>query len=535
MVSHNINNSSKNSYSLQQILIDLGFLVLGAVLFALSHPNPLVVQGIGPLGFFVLLPVAWVLSRVPLGLSVLYGAFYGWLSYALFNYWLAVFNPVAWVIVPLIYLSYHLVLFPVLALVLRWRSNFSFWLAGIVWVSYEYLRTQGYLGYSYGILGYTQYEWLTWIQSADIGGVWLTTFLVVMPAFLINQLLITPSSRNLILHGIVLSLLIMANLIYGLLTPMELKNLEGWRVALIQHNIDPWKGGLPQYKLGFERLKILTLDALKQNPDVVIWSETAFVPSIEYHKRYRPSPETWELVNEFLEFSKTLSVPLILGNGHGELVTTEEGRQRHDANAALIYEQGELKGIYKKVHLVPFTEHFPYRNILPWFYDFLVANDIHFWVAGTDWTLLDVDGVKVGTPICFEDTFGYLNREFVLRQAQVLVNLTNDSWSNSRSSMRQHYSMAVFRAVENRRSLVRATNGGWTAAVDPNGEMLADILPLTEDFLVVEIPLVDVSRTTLYTRWGDWLAYLFLTISVFSVFLLIFLRLTKGRTWFSIE
>ena len=119
-------------------------------------------------------------------------------------------------------------------------------------------------------------------------------------------------------------------------------------------------------------------------------------------------------------------------------------------------------------------------------------------------TVFEAGGVHFSTPICFEDTFGYLGRGFVRRGADVLVNITNDAWSFSVPGAVQHMTMAVFRAVENRRSVVRATNAGITCLIDPNGRVLERLPAFTEGVLVAEVPLY-TEGTTLYVRWGDWL------------------------------
>ncbi len=515
--------------------IDLLFLTLAALLFTLAHPNPVFTRGAGGLAYFILLPVSWVLSRSSLRLNLFYGAYFGWLSYALFNHWLAVFDPLAWIIVPLFFMLYHMILFPILSLVLRWKSGWSVWLAAFVWVAYEYLRHYGYLGYSYGILGYTQYEFLPWIQSAEWAGVWIVSFLTVVPAFWLNRLFLDSQAHRTLVQGLVLGSLAAVNIGWGIISQRDFTENTRWRVALIQHDVDPWRGGLPMYREGFERLKRLSNAALNEKPQAVIWSETAFVPSIEYHRRYRPDPLTWELVSEFLDFSSRFPVPLVLGNGHGERVPGPDGPVREDSNAVLLFHRGELRGIYKKVHLVPFTEHFPYGDVFPWFEKFLLANDVHFWKPGSEWTNLDIEGVRVGTPVCFEDTFGYISREFVSRGAVALINLTNDSWARSLANMRQHYSMAVFRAIENRRSLVRATNGGWTAAFDPNGRVIAELPPLMEGYLIADVPIPIDKSLTFYTQHGDWFAVLCLVISLGGVSILVVLRLTKGSCWFTIN
>jgi apolipoprotein N-acyltransferase len=120
--------------------------------------------------------------------------------------------------------------------------------------------------------------------------------------------------------------------------------------------------------------------------------------------------------------------------------------------------------------------------------------------------VFEAGGVKFAAPICFEDTFGYLGAGFFRRGAEALVNITNDAWSFSVPGAMQHMTMAVFRAAEARRSVVRATNAGITCLIDPNGRVLESLPAFTEGVLVGEVPLY-TEGTTLYVRWGDWFPF----------------------------
>ena len=177
--------------------------------------------------------------------------------------------------------------------------------------------------------------------------------------------------------------------------------------------------------------------------------------------------------------------------------------------AALLFRGGEIVDTDPKIHLVPFTESFPFKRQLPGIYQWLKEADTHFWKQGTEFVVFDTGAgsggprVRFSTLICFEDTFGYLGREFVRRGAQVLVNMSNDSWSASVPAEMQHLMLGLFRAVENRRSMVRSTNGGMTAIIDPDGRLLQVLEPFTADYLIGAVPVVDGPHT-LYTRWGDW-------------------------------
>ena len=310
---------------------------------------------------------------------------------------------------------------------------------------------------------------------------------------------------------------------------MNIDGVREWRVALVQHNIDPWEGGVRAYRDNFRRLREQSELALRENPDIIAWSETAFVPGIDWHSRYREDHEIYAVVDDLRRFLSAQTVPFVFGNDDGQLERDRYGALRRvDYNAAVFFDKGRIAGTYRKTHLVPFTEHFPYEKVLPFFYRMLREADTHFWEKGTEYTVFEAAGVKFSTPICFEDSFGYLSRRFVNEGAQVILNITNDSWSGSVPSEMQHLQMSVLRAVENRRSVARATNGGITAVIDPNGKILQMYEPFTEGYLLGKVPVYD-GRTTLYTRFGDWFAWLCLTLAIAFLCGGVVLRVLKRR------
>mgnify|MGYP006283952777 CR=1 FL=1 len=504
---------------MQDVGVDLALLALSAFLFTGAFPNPLLVEGFAPLAFVALIPIFPVIYRSGWIAIWFYGLFYGFGTYALFNYWLANFHPLAIFIVPTIYAAYFFLLFPVLKLADTLFPKQGYLVQGAIWISYELLRTKGYLGYAYGIIGYSQYEMTPLIQIAEFGGVWVVSLLVVLPSLYLGNALrggwggFRSFLREHRRFPGVYVLLFLATIAYGLLSPVDHSEAPRWKVALIQQNVDPWVGGYRAYENSFEALVRQSDLALEENPDIVIWSETSFVPAIDYHTRYRGDQTTYELVRRLTLYLEDKSVPFVIGNSDGQLVKNEAGEfERVDYNAVLVHDKGTFSEPYRKIHLVPFTEHFPYERQLPWMYDLLVANNTNFWEKGTEWTVFDAGGVRFSTPICFEDTFGYLSRGFVNQGAEVIVNLTNDSWSFSVPSAMQHMGMAVFRAVENRRTVVRSTNGGMTTTIDPNGKIRAMLPAFTEAYMVDSVP-VYTEKETLYTRFGDWFAYLLLILS----------------------
>ncbi|MCL2880136.1 MAG: apolipoprotein N-acyltransferase [Treponema sp.] len=528
--------------SIQSFFINLALTALAAVLFAASFPNLLIEKGIPLLAWIAYVPIFLVIQRTNLPGSVLWGALYGYSAYGLFNYWLSVFHPLAGVIVSVIYVVYMGVLFPLLKLAAILFPKRAYLVQWVLWIAYEYLRTLGFLGYSYGITGYSQWRMLPVIQIASIFGVWGVSALVVFPSVWLAASLkeINPAYgirqygaaiKTFFLKDrippIIWVVVLCASLAYGFIS---MRNYDGYcraasktRIALIQHNTDPWKGGLDEYRGNFEILRRLSDEALaaEPKPDMVVWSETAFVPRIYWHQTYRDDSASWTLVKDLLDYLSGQEQPFVIGNDDARkdpaLNPNADENYRVDYNAVMLFERGKLMQTYRKLHLVPFTEHFPYQKQFPGIYQALVNADTHFWEKGSEETVFSGPGFRFSSPICFEDTFGCLSRDFVRGGADLIINLSNDAWSASLPAQNQHLSMAIFRAVENRRSMARSTASGQTCAIDPTGRIIAMAPPFKEAWITAEIPITD--RTAMYTRYGDFLGIAF---SILSFTLLIF-------------
>ena len=560
---------------LRPFLVNLALVILGAILFALSFPNLLFANGLPFLAWIAYIPVFWVIRRSGFGANVFWGALYGYASYGLYNYWLSVFHPLAGLIVGSIYLVYLALLFPLLRLAILAFPKRGYIVQWVIWIAFEYLKVQGFLAYSYGITGYSQWHVLPVIQIADITGVWGVSALVVFPSAWLAAALTEPNQprssgmqsmpksttegkektlyylratpwliKNFFkrewLSAVVWFVLLTASLVYGFGSRIDYADARKVRIALIQHNTDPWEPSksanpIEDYRTDFRILKRLSDEALRAHADtdLVVWSETAFVPRIYWHTTVRDDSRYWELVKELLDYLGSQTVPFVLGNDDARKDPSLNplGDNRVDYNAAMLFEKGEMEEIYRKLHLVPFTEHFPYERQFPWIYNALINADTHFWEKGTEATVFETGGFRFSTPICFEDTFGYISRKFTANGAELIVNLSNDAWSLSVPAQMQHLSMAVFRAVENRRSMVRSTASGQTCAVDPNGRILAMAEPFTESYLDVVVPIV--SPETVYTQYGDFLgmgfAWAALALLIIGLFLCIIRTIKLGK------
>ena len=517
-------NEARNQDGVKHFFIHFGLILLSSFLFAGAFPNILITNGFPFLAWIAYVPVFVVIRRVNLTSSALWGALYGYTAYGLFNYWLGAFHPLAGIIVGCIYLVYLAILFFFLKLAEICFPRRSYLVQWIIWLAYEYLRTKGFLGYSYGITGYSQWRMIPLIQIAGIFGVWGVSALTVFPSAWLGAALrdcrfsgglsglaqaAAAFFRREKIAAICWAAALAAALAFGLVSQTDYSAYPSARIALIQHNTDPWKGGLDEYRRNFAILRRLSSEALaaEPKPDMVVWSETAFVPRIYWHETYRDDPASWSLVRDLLQYLAAQDVPFVIGNDDARKEPAKNPdsleNYRVDYNAVMLYEQGKNTTLYRKLHLVPFTEHFPYERQFPVIYRALVNADTHFWEKGSEATVFSGPGFTFSTPICFEDTFGYLSRNFVKNGAELIVNLSNDAWSKSLSAQNQHLSMAVFRAVENRRSMVRSTASGQTCGVDPAGRVIAMAPPFSEAWITVAIPIV--KEDTVYTQYGDFL------------------------------
>ena len=526
--------------SLRTVGLEVFALLGSAFIYSLAFPGFVSNTGFGWIAFFALISFFMVIRNTTWKLVIPYGFFYGFVFYLFFNYWLKTFHPLAILLVPIIKGGEMIALFPALKLSQRLFKKYSYLVEAVIYVAYTYLSTNWFAGYPYGMLGSAIYRYLVLIQIADFTGIWAITFLMVLPQTFLAFYFIEKRANFLsfvkehIIPVIVYAVLVVATIIYGIIALVYWNGQSpdlNWRVATIQHSADTWKGGYATYKNNFNNLRRLSLEALTQDPDIILWSETAFVPSVAWHESYPSDPDTRVLVDEFVAFGKSLPVPLVTGNPEGVIkdpnipALGEDGSwNRMDYNTVIFFENGKINNTYRKQHLVPFTEHFPYEKQLPWLYNLLLANDYNWWETGYDPVVFETDeGVRFSTPICFEDVFGYLNAGFVASGADVIVNMTNDGWSKAVSAQMQHLGLAIFRSIENRRSTVRGTNSGMTAVITPTGKIVGMMEPFKVGWKIYDVPVYTGEHHgfTFYTKHIDWFAfgsiYLSIALLVFGV------------------
>ena len=274
------------------------------------------------------------------------------------------------------------------------------------------------------------------------------------------------------------------------------------KIAVVQANIPQSLKWMPaEWQDIMNKYLALTREAVLEKPDLIIWPETSF-PGFLW--------ESPEMFAELKNFVKGIKIPLLFG--------AVDRQNENYYNAAILFSrEGEEIKRYNKIHLVPFGEYIPLRRNFPILADIVPIGDF---TAGDEWTFFPVTAGDRGQPqnhffsvlICFEDTFAYLARQFSQKGTNLLVNITNDAWFLDTSEPFMHLQSSVFRAIENRRSVVRAANTGVSCFIDQKGRI---VHPVQNDrhkrTYVAGFSLGTVelnSQRTFYTKFGDIFTYL---------------------------
>jgi len=446
----------------------------------------------GFVAFFVLVPfLACSGLRDGRGRYLLNSFVFGFCYFMGSLYWIAMLDKeqitVTWLRLPAaILLSLYLALFMLLAgflirRLVRLGIPYAIDIA-LVWGGVEYLRSLGPLGFPWSSLGYSQTPYLGIVQLAAVVGTYgLSAWLALINGLLASFLL---TMRKSWLAAALLVLVVPATAGHLMLAGAE-PGQDRARLALIQPNIEGSVKWDKAYRDSTIRL-LSEMTVSAPEADMVVWPETA----VPFFVRYNPREMTALKVLAMRRQSYLLV-------GFPDFVEGDD-RDRFYNSAMLITPQGEEAGEYRKIHLVPFGEMFPFED------RFEILQRINFgegdFSPGTDYTVLDVGGLKFGVAICFESIYPGLVREFVDRGAGAIVNITNDAWFGPSAGPYQHAQMAVMRAVEFRIGIARCANTGISMFIDPYGRIISRTGLFTRAVLTGDVRTG--AGRTLYFRAG---------------------------------
>jgi apolipoprotein N-acyltransferase len=415
--------------------------------------------------------------------------------------------PLYQAVIILFLLAGYLSLFPGLfAAILAWlrpKPSILLFIAPAVWCGLEIIRTHLFSGFPWALLGYSQYDHLWLLQSADLFGVYGVSVIIVLVNAALTLAVLgwldlewqdqKPGGKFIAWCAALVSVLAVAICGYGVwrirTVDQSVETADKIKVAVIQGNIDQAQKWDPRFQvLTTVKYRNLSLQPLVKGADLVIWPETA-APF------YFNDDEILSKI--VIDGVRTAGAYFIIGSP--SYAAGKENLIYHNS-AYLIAPDGKTLGKYDKVHLVPFGEYVPLKAWLP-FIDKLVAQVGDF-KPGRQGNTLKWKNHQVGMLICYEVIFPELARAMVKNGAQLMVNITNDAWFGRTSAAYQHFSMAVFRTVENRRTLARAANTGISGFIDPCGRILSATDLFQPAAVMKSVPLMKI--TSPYTRWGEW-------------------------------
>jgi len=521
------------------------WLALGTgILLFLSFPGAV---GLWPVAWVALIPLLLALrGQEPLTAARL-GLTAGMVHYVALLYWIIIVlgkygNLPLWVSIPALlllalYMSSYLVLFcVVISRVWKQREMWVVWVGPLLWVGLDYIRSFLFSGFPWQDLGYSQYKALLLIQTADITGHYGITFHIVLVNSITALLLVlwianratdknaqqvlTVRMRRAWFYAILPALcLILMVLGYNIFRYRQISGgmarSPHMKVAVVQGNIEQDRKWSPAMRLQtidiYTRLSEQAIGQRNGSPDLLIWPETALpflINNNPYFHRVKTNLITkhkiWLLAGAPF-YSETDSRDI-----------KQEKSVRSYNSAYLFTPAGQISGRYDKQHLVPFGEYVPLGDYLP--LPGPLVENIGDFSSGKPGRPLPCQDAAIGVLICFESIFPRLARDWTVKGANLLVNITNDAWFGRSSAPWQHLSMAVFRALENRRSLARAANTGVSAVVDPLGRIIGQTPLFQPLYLVADVPLLQ--QTTIFAGLGHYFGLLCLLICVPFIYFL---------------
>ncbi len=422
-------------------------------------------------------------------------------------YWLGNLYWMILVTVPggIAFCIYMALYWPILAVCLRYcvQRKVPLWFSlPILIVGAEAFQGLCFRGFGWRYLGHSQYANISIIQIADIFGAAGVSFLVAMVNGAVCDIIFDFKNGLLkkatVIGGLITIAVLALTIFYGRYRINQSADFleEGPKIGIVQPNVPvvAAKDTEPGETI-FLRMFNDTRDCmLAGSPLLIVWPETMIESVLsDSYLKYASGDDTAKIFHDALLRLSSRGVNILVGSFAGDLEKVDDKLVlKTSYNAAFLYEpnQVESRQCYCKIHLVPFGEYIPFKNILPVLNRFLIAltpYDYDYTVdAGTEYTVFKINSDKkiyrFGVMICYEDTVPKIARKLTYdknKQVDWLVNISNDGWFVSEKNgkfrttteLAQHTAICVFRAVENRVPVIRSVNTGISCFIDSLGRI----------------------------------------------------------------
>lgn len=370
----------------------------------------------------------------------------------------------------------------------------------IVWTVLEYFRSLGTLAFPWVSIANTQLSYIYLIQIAEYTGIYGVSFWILLVNVAIYKSIKSKRLKTwLITAGIFCFPWIVGMIVIG---TEELQNTEFISIAVVQPNIhlsEKWEDSLKNEHV--KTLTDLSSPSMMEDVDLIVWPETALpVYLLKSGRRY---------LRKIREVMENSSSKVLTGIPHYDYIDKEY----LSYNSVVMFDNSEIFEVYKKIQLVPMAEYVPLSGLFP------SLSDLNFGQAnftrGRNHTLYQLNEWSFGAVICFESTLPKLIRQFVLEGAHFITIVVNDGWYETAPEPQQHSRQAVFRAIENRRPVIRCANTGISMIIDPLGN-IKDMSELNAQ-IVLNSRVYPQSKKTFYTRFGDVFAGILVLILLFRI------------------
>ncbi len=503
-----------------------------------------------PVAWVALVPLLWAVKDAKPRYAARLGFAAGLLHHITLMYWIVIvlgeygYLPL-WVSIPAllllaIYMSLYTSLFAaVTCWTYRGLGMAGLWIAPLFWVGLDYVRGWIFTGFPWQDLAYTQYKMPHLFQTSDLTGHFGITFHIVLTNCLVfvflllfvknnamSKALFSKKRQHTALFFIIPALMILVPAMsYNVFRFRQVEdiiiNSDSMRVAVVQGNISQdlkWTPEMQEKTVSiYSKLSenIILPQKGKPEPALIIWPETA----LPFYLQGKPNMSsllaglgeghnTWLLTGvPYYDMSEEFNLP----------DSIKQTATKYYNSAIMVSPNGSITDRYDKQHLVPFGEYMPFRK-LPIIGSWLdkrlgpVVQSMGDFESGSSSEPLTCSKARIGVLICFESIFPNIARISVENGANLLVNITNDAWFGRSSAPWQHLSMAVFRAVENRRSLVRSANTGVSGFIDPLGRVPVASPLFKEWQQTAEVKLLQ--EKTFFLKIGHYFGALCLALSV---------------------